>query len=70
MWTPEESQVTLDIALVDEHPYISIQRIVGIARETVPELKTFSLPYGLQVENGPDAVVEYIKKYLPTILGS
>lgn len=34
----------------------------------MPNIKTFSLPYGLQVEKGPDAVVEYIKENLPSIL--
>jgi len=45
------------------------QKIVGIAKEIVPDLLTFSLPQGLQVEKGPDAVVEYIKEHLPSILG-
>ncbi|RPD59087.1 hypothetical protein L226DRAFT_536350 [Lentinus tigrinus ALCF2SS1-7] len=44
------------------------QEIVGIARETIPGIKTFSLPQGLQVEKGPDAVVDYIKENLPTLL--
>jgi hypothetical protein len=44
------------------------QKIVGIAKEIVPDLLTFSLPQGLQVEKGPDAVVEYIKEHLPSIL--
>ncbi|AEO66733.1 43b83a37-754e-4deb-b8df-581d303ac215 [Thermothielavioides terrestris] len=45
------------------------QRIIAIAKEVVPDLKTFSLPQGLQVEKGPDAVVEYIKEHLPAVLG-
>ncbi|KAK4193683.1 hypothetical protein QBC35DRAFT_3253 [Podospora australis] len=45
------------------------QRIIAIAKEIVPDLKTFSLPQGLQVEKGPDAVVEYIKENLPSLLG-
>lgn len=44
------------------------QRIIGIAKEIVPDLKTFSLPQGLQVSKGPDAVVEYIKENLPSLL--
>ncbi|RDX51218.1 hypothetical protein OH76DRAFT_1435667 [Lentinus brumalis] len=44
------------------------QEIVRIARETIPGMKTFSIPQGLQVEKGPDAVVEYIKENLPTLL--
>jgi hypothetical protein len=44
------------------------QQIIAIAKEVIPDLKTFSLPQGLQVEKGPDAVVEYIKEHLPSIL--
>lgn len=44
------------------------QEIVRIARETIPGIKTFSIPQGLQVEKGPDAVVEYIEENLPRIL--
>jgi len=46
------------------------QKIVGIAKEIVPNLKTFSLPQGLQVEKGPDAVVAYIEENLPAVLDS
>jgi hypothetical protein len=45
------------------------QQIIAIAKEIVPGLKTFSLPQGLQVNKGPDAVVEYIKENLPALLG-
>jgi hypothetical protein len=45
------------------------QKITYIAKGIVPNLKTFSLPQGLQVEKGPDAVVEYIKENLPGLLG-
>ncbi|OCH85206.1 hypothetical protein OBBRIDRAFT_785162 [Obba rivulosa] len=45
------------------------QEIVAIAKETCPNVKTLSLPYGLQVEKGPDAVVEYIKEKFPSVLG-
>lgn len=44
------------------------QDIIAIAKEIVPDLKTFSLPQGLQVQKGPDAVVEYIKEHLPGLL--
>ena len=46
----------------------SAQEIVAIAKDTVPGIKTFSLPHGLQVEQGPDAVVEYIEQHLPGLL--
>ena len=52
---------------VDEH---ELQEIVGIAKAIIPGLKTFSLPQGLQVEKGPDAVVEYIKENIPALLDS
>jgi hypothetical protein len=42
--------------------------IIRIAKEVIPNLKTFSLPQGLQVNKGPDAVVEYIKENLPSLL--
>ncbi|KAK4099637.1 hypothetical protein N658DRAFT_517151 [Parathielavia hyrcaniae] len=45
------------------------RQIIAIAKEVVPDLKTFSLPQGLQMERGPDAVVEYIKENLPALLG-
>lgn len=44
------------------------ERIISIAKEIIPTLKTFSLPKGLQVERGPDAVVEYIEEHLPGLL--
>ncbi|KAL2153352.1 hypothetical protein VTH82DRAFT_4507 [Thermothelomyces myriococcoides] len=45
------------------------RQTIAVAKEIVPDLKTFSLPQGLQVEKGPDAVVEYIKEHLPTLSG-
>lgn len=45
------------------------EHIVSIAKGVVPTLKTMSLPKGLQVEGGPDAVVDYAKAHLPAILG-
>ena len=47
---------------------IFAQEIVTIAKDAVPGIKTFSLPHGLQVEKGPDAVVEYIEQHLPGLL--
>lgn len=55
MWTPEEAQQIIAIA----------KGVVGDEKD----LKTFSLPQGLQVNKGPDAVVEYIKENLPGLLG-
>ncbi|CCM06967.1 uncharacterized protein FIBRA_09281 [Fibroporia radiculosa] len=45
------------------------QEIVTIAKQTVPGIKTFSIPYGLHNERGPDAIVEFITENLPNILG-
>lgn len=45
-------------------------RIVAIAREVMPNLRTLSLPQGLQMDKGPDAVVEYVRERLPEVLGS
>lgn len=44
------------------------QQIVSIAKAVVPSLKTLSLPQGLQVEKGPEGVLEYVKAHLPGIL--
>lgn len=45
------------------------EQIVSIAKAVVPTLKSMSVPQGLQVEKGPDGVVEYGKVHLPDILG-
>ena len=45
------------------------QQIIAIAKGVIPHLKTYSLPQGMQVEKGPDAIVEYIKEHLGEILG-
>jgi len=42
--------------------------MIDEAKRIIPQLKTLSLPAGLQVEHGPDAVVEYIKERLPGLL--
>ncbi|KAI0675834.1 hypothetical protein C8Q78DRAFT_351579 [Trametes maxima] len=44
--------------------------IVIIAQDAVPGIKTFSIPYGLQVEKGPDAIVNYIEAHLPGLLAA
>jgi hypothetical protein len=43
------------------------QMIVAIAREIMPDLKTFSVPQGLHAEKGPEGVIEYVKEHLPAI---
>jgi hypothetical protein len=44
--------------------------IQAIARSTVPGIKTTALPQGLQVERGPDAVVEYLLEKVPALIDS
>ena len=39
------------------------------AKDIVPGIKTHAIPQGLQVERGPDAVVEYLKEQIPSLLG-
>lgn len=34
--------------------------VLDVAREINPKVKTLALPQGLQVNKGPDAVVEFI----------
>lgn len=43
-------------------------RIQETAREIVPNIKTHAIPQGLQVERGPDAVVEYLEQQIPSLL--
>jgi hypothetical protein len=38
------------------------------AYEIVPGLKTFAIPKGLQVEKGPDAIVEFLIENLPGLI--
>jgi hypothetical protein len=44
--------------------------IQSIARSAVPGIKTTALPQGLQAEQGPDAVVEYLLEKVPTLIDS
>ncbi|KAL1890760.1 hypothetical protein Sste5346_008085 [Sporothrix stenoceras] len=39
------------------------------ARSVVPDIKTHAIPEGLQVKNGPDAVVDYLIVEVPKLLG-
>ncbi|EGY21012.1 uncharacterized protein VDAG_02536 [Verticillium dahliae VdLs.17] len=43
--------------------------IQKIAREIVPEIKTHAIPQGLQVERGPDAIVEHLLEEVSKLLG-
>jgi len=45
-------------------------KIQEIARSIVPDIKTHAIPQGLQVERGPDAIVEYLEEQIPKLLES
>ncbi|TKA66109.1 hypothetical protein B0A55_09466 [Friedmanniomyces simplex] len=40
------------------------------AKEVNPDCKTLAIPQGLQVDKGPEAVVEWISERLPALLES
>jgi hypothetical protein len=44
--------------------------IQGIAKETVPGIKIMAIPQGLQVQKGPDAVVEFLKEKWPGLVAT
>lgn len=43
-------------------------QIQAIAHEVRPGIKTYSIPHGLQVEKGPDAIVEHLVENVPKLL--
>jgi hypothetical protein len=43
-------------------------KIRAIAEKERPGIKTHAIPQGLQVERGPDAVVEYLLDVVPSML--
>lgn len=45
-------------------------KIRGIAESEVPGITTHAIPQGLQVEKGPDAIVEYLVEVVPGLLDS
>lgn len=44
--------------------------IQATARAIKPDIKTYALPHGLQVSEGPDAVVQHLIDAVPTLLDS
>ncbi|CAG8885183.1 unnamed protein product [Penicillium salamii] len=46
------------------------QQIHAIARSVRPDIKLHAIPEGLQVERGPDAIVEYLCEKVPVLLDS
>ncbi|OHW96864.1 hypothetical protein CSPAE12_04453 [Colletotrichum incanum] len=45
-------------------------QILSTARSLRPGIKTYAIPHGLQVERGPDAVVEHLLEKVPQLLES
>jgi hypothetical protein len=43
-------------------------QIQAIAREARPGIRTYAIPHGLQVEKGPDAIVEHLMENVPPLL--
>ncbi|KAJ5865053.1 uncharacterized protein N7529_006969 [Penicillium soppii] len=46
------------------------KQIHDIARSVRPDIKLHAIPEGLQVERGPDAIVEYLCEKVPGLLDS
>jgi hypothetical protein len=46
------------------------EKIRSIAEKERPGIKTHAIPQGLQVERGPDAIVEYLLEIVPSLLDS
>ncbi|KAI1045091.1 hypothetical protein LB505_009373 [Fusarium chuoi] len=46
------------------------KQIHSLAKSIVPDIKLHAIPTGLQVERGPDAIVEYLVEKVPPLLDS
>jgi uncharacterized heparinase superfamily protein len=46
------------------------EHIQTLAKGLRPGLKTHAIPQGLQVEKGPDAIVEYLLEKVPPLIES
>jgi hypothetical protein len=44
------------------------KRIRELAQKERPNIKTHAIPQGLQVERGPDAIVQYLMEKVPPLL--
>lgn len=44
------------------------EEIISTAKRLRPGIKTHAIPHGLQVERGPDAIVEYLVENVPKLL--
>lgn len=45
------------------------REIQEVARSANPAILTHAIPHGLQVTQGPDAVVHHLVDYVPQLLG-
>lgn len=45
-----------------------VKKIHAIAEEARPGILFYALPHGLQVEQGPDAVVDHLVRHVPALL--
>jgi hypothetical protein len=43
-------------------------RIQQVARSIVPDIKTYAIPQGLQVQQGPDAIVAHLVERVPQVI--
>lgn len=46
------------------------EQILSTARSIRPDIKTHAIPHGLQVDRGPDAIVEHLLEKVPALLES
>lgn len=44
------------------------KEIIEKAKSVRPDIKTHAIPEGLQVKEGPDAIVDYLVKNVPPLL--
>lgn len=44
------------------------KQILSTARSIKPDIKTHAIPHGLQVERGPDAIVEHLLEVVPPLI--
>lgn len=42
--------------------------IQAIGKKVKPDVVTYAIPHGLQVERGPDAIVEHLLSEIPQLL--
>jgi hypothetical protein len=47
-----------------------VEQIHSLARSIVPDIKLHAIPTGLQVETGPDAIIEHLVEKVPPLLDS